>query len=84
MKTVWITKYALTRGIYEAEVINHDSSSGRISIKDVSGLNGVSRFSKTEWMPSRESAMALAREMRDRRVKSLRTQIDRLSSLFNE
>ena len=62
---VWITKYALTRGIIETENLN-DYYSGK----------GYS------WMHyNKESAIKKAEEMRQKKIASLKEQIEKLERM---
>ncbi len=73
---VWITKFALTIGIYEvdAELIpdGHDSL--------VTVVNGYKQyFHKADWRPTKEEAITRADQMRTAKLKSLQKQIDALT-----
>lgn len=75
---VWITKYALTDGIIEAE-------------GEPYGLEWVSAswddgyrcgdFEKGEWFDTKETAIQKAEEMRREKIESLKKQIEKLERL---
>lgn len=74
---VWITKYALTAGIYQEEV----ERSERGVWKD----NGPSRigqgFYNNDWHETPESAIAQAEKKRAAKIRSLEKQIAKLKTL---
>lgn len=78
MKTVWITKYALTTGTFTAETENIDSDDGMVNVKEG---NRCLLYFKGQWSPTKEGAMVQAQEMRDRKLVSLRKQIKKLEKL---
>ena len=76
---VWITKYALTKGIIEVdgELISSDF---------VSILNrGVSLpthwFYKGDWHSDKQSAIKKAEEMRQKKIESMKKQIQKLEEM---
>ena len=76
---VWITKYALTDGIIEADA----ESCGNSSIASVSWNNGT-RCTKLYWGEyylSKESAIKKAEEMRQKKIESLKKQIKKLEEM---
>lgn len=76
---VWITKYALTGGIREAEV--EDVGDGMI----LDRRHGLpTYFHPGNWFATPEAAVARARTVRDLKVASLRRQITRLEALTFE
>jgi len=79
---VWITKYALTSGIFEADV-DEPSDEWPDSI-DVRG-DGVSVFTawyhKPHWHTSAEAANARAEEMRQAKIASHRKAIAKLEKM---
>lgn len=77
---VWITKYALTRGILAAEA----SHAGGVIATVKRGehfFRHSTLFFNSEWHRTRESALTRAEEMRAKKLASLRKQIDRLEKL---
>lgn len=81
---VWITKYALTQGIIEKEVyddcLKTDPSGNKISVK----LNGFITYFHglgNEWHKTKESAIAKAEEMRQKKIASLKNQIEKLEKM---
>jgi hypothetical protein len=79
---VYITKYALTRGIIEAEVSRQRANEdGYVVVFWDGGLNGENVFGPTEWRWEREAAVARAEEMRKAKIASHKKQIARLEKL---
>lgn len=76
---VWITKYALTKGIIEMEVELCENPQMVKEAKTEWGnyfhTNGV------EWHSNKETAIVKAEEMRMNKLKSLQKQIDKLNKL---
>lgn len=78
---VWITKYALTQGIYECEAevcenINPDMIEVRSNRHSAYYHNeGV------EWHKTKEAALEKAEEMRKKKIESLKKQIVKLEKL---
>lgn len=73
---VWITKYALTKGIFECEVepcfnINPNMVAGR-------GLHEY--FHGNDWHRTREAAVIRANEMRAVKIKSLQKSLAKLQA----
>lgn len=80
-KTVWVTKYALTRGIAECEVVNAPDWTSVIWVRWPTDLHHETSVQTTERHPTREAALARAEEMRAAKIASLKRQIERLESL---
>ena len=76
---VWITKYALSRGIIEAdgEFTGFDSVS--ILNRDLS--LPTHWFYKGDWHSDKESAIKKAEEMRQKKISSLKKQIKKLEEM---
>lgn len=72
----WITKYALTDGVFEVD--GEATQSGCLRYKSGDYYSFVSGG---DWHPTREQAVARAEDMRIRKLKSLDNQIKRVSSL---
>lgn len=78
VKTVWISKYALTSGIYELKV-DHFSSDG-------TAVYGKGQFEcfhgeGKNWHITEEDAKKRAEEMRLEKIQSLKKQIEKLEKL---
>ena len=69
---VWITKYALTKGIYELEGIIDDYCFRP---------DNYALFYKGEWETTQENAIRKAEINRNKKVFSLYNQIDKLNKL---
>lgn len=79
---VWITKYALTEGIYETEASDcFDISPTMISVKE----DGWTKFFHgNECHRTREGAVSRANEMKTKRIASLKRQLAKVETLeFN-
>ena len=75
---VWITKYALTTGIFEmtAEITEHGSAYDMHS-SFPTYYHGEGK----EWHKTKESAIARAEEMRQKKIESLKKQIEELKKM---
>lgn len=74
---VWITKYALTKGVSEKEAeISTFSSMCTITTEW-----GLDYYHKPDWHESREDALAQAEKMRTARIDSLKKQIAKLQGM---
>lgn len=76
---VWITKYALTQGIFEKEAKECDRP-GMISIDEGYGCVYFHDEGK-DWCRTRESAIKRAEEMRQKKIASLKKQIKKLEEM---
>ena len=75
---VWITKYALTKGIIEAEgEVVRDHPNIFYANEIVNGLFGEGK----EWHRTKESAIQKAEEMRQKKIASLKKQIKKLEEM---
>jgi hypothetical protein len=75
MSKVWVSKYALSEGVFESEA-EIDPRHGCARVKVPNGT--ATWISKRFYHASREEAFANANDMRDKKIASLRKQIDRL------
>jgi hypothetical protein len=81
---VWITKYALTHGIYdiEAELCKIDPTGSMISdIKNTEYGGNYYHNEGREWHRDKESAVKRAEEMRIKKIGSLMKRIAKLQKL---
>lgn len=69
---VYVTKYALTQGIFEAQAT--DVRGGIIKLEG----SWIDLFRKPDWHLSLEDARARAEEMRTAKIASLKKQLARL------
>lgn len=76
---VWITKYALTKGIVERE--GKLTSNNSISIINQGRSLPTYWFYEGEWYSDKESAIKKAEEMRQKKIKSLEKQIKKLEEM---
>lgn len=75
---VWITKYALTRGILCKDARECTDADMVETIEEWPGyFHGEGR----DWHRTIESAVAKAEEMRNKKIHSLRKQIKRLENM---
>lgn len=74
---VWITKYALTVGIFEEEV-EYTASAGMVSA--YGGAHEI-YYHKPDWHESYLKAKDRAEEMREKKIASLKKQIRKLGAL---
>lgn len=72
MDKVWISKYALSKGLFELEVEIHDNMASGKAWSDC--YHGEGR----EWHRTYESAAAKAEQMRLKKIESLKKQIEKL------
>lgn len=81
---VWITKYALTRGI--EEITSDDVSrmliekNGDLVMHRKSGMFPA-RYNTDNYSLDKESAIKKAEEMRKKKIESLKKQIDKLERI---
>lgn len=79
-KTVFVTKYALTGGIVEREVIDlYDGGMVRARMKGAP--NNYALYFRPDYALSREDAIKQADDKRDRKLASLRKQIAKLEAM---
>ena len=79
MEKVFITKYALTKGIMECELIKVHGNFGA-SIFDKNGFNKESFIQNGDWHKDLNSAISAAEEMRIKKLQALDRQIKKLSA----
>ena len=81
---VWITKYALTRGIIEIDVSDFHRTyvkpNGTMCFYDKFG-NMVCSYKKLEHFGLKELAIQKAEEMRQKKIESLKKQIKKLEEM---
>ncbi len=75
---VWITKYALTSGIYKIDAKPSDEFSRMV--QEI-GTNYPTYFHKPDWYESKTEACARAEKMRQEKIESLNKQIEKVKSL---
>ena len=75
---VWITKYALTTGIYEIEAeITENGSAYDMH----ASLPTFYHKEGKDWHRTKESAIKKAEEMRQKKIESLKKQIEKLEEM---
>lgn len=75
---VWISKYALTTGLFEMEV-HHMSEDG----DSVYGNDMLQAFHKEgkDWHKTKEEAILRAEELRKKKIESLQKQLKKLEKM---
>lgn len=74
---VYITKYALSDGILEKEAEECDRFPGMIITDDGAHFHGEGK----NWTRTKEAAVARAQEMKAKKIKSLKKQIEKLERM---
>ena len=80
MQTVWITRYALSSGIEEVEVLSRDHIGVRIRWEKQKRGGWIVLGIAEGWKATKEEALAYAETMRKERIASLRKQITKLET----
>ena len=75
---VWITKYALTSGIFEVDAETCTSPS-LIAVRTPGELTAY--FHNNDWHKSKEDAIARAEAMRTKKIASIRKSIAKLEEM---
>ena len=78
--TAWITKLALTTGIYQTEVEDCFDTSTKKMVRETKTRFG-NYFHIGDWHRTREEAVKRAEEMREKKLLSLNKQIVRIKGL---
>lgn len=76
---VYITKYALTKGILEKEV--EDCGNGMVRENE---NHFPTYYHGTDWHKDKQSAIDKAEEMRKKKIASLKKQIEKLEKMKYE
>lgn len=76
--TAYITKYALTQGIFEREVEDCFNISPAMVVDT---KNHHNHYHRDEWHRSRADAVAKAEDMRRKKIASLQASLKKLSDL---
>lgn len=78
---VWITKYALTQGIYSYGYATVCNATGTmIEVVNKTGF-GHNYYHKPDWHETEEEAIARAEEMRLKKIKSLEKQLAKFKEM---
>lgn len=75
---VWITKYALSTGIFEMDVESQSEDGKAVYGK---AWNQCFHGQGVEWCKTKAAAIARAEEMRNKKITSLKKQIDKLENM---
>ena len=79
MKKYWITKYALTQGIFQVDAELAESSDTMIHARKPNGF--ASYYHRNEWHHTKQAAVARAKEMQKKKLISLQKQIKKIEAL---
>ncbi len=79
MTTIWITKYALSSGIFSVDTEVEGGS--RMASYRRTPDHYTSYVHGNDWHLSRDEAVKRAEEMRKKKIESLQKQIKKLSSI---
>lgn len=81
--TIWVTKYALTKGILECVAArDYDASFPKmVTVEWLGGLNDTNYFHGHDWHVFRDNAINRAFNMRNKRIYSLEKQIKKLTQM---
>jgi len=78
----WISKYALTQGIYEVEAEKTTNHLGEVETMIMHKVDGMLvMYHGKEWHVTKEEAMRKAEEMRLKKIESLKKSIIKLEKL---
>lgn len=72
---VWVTKYALTNGVIECR------SADVIEVKGKVAVTTFGMLFHPDWHNTEAAAIAHAKQMRDKKIASLKKQIEKLEKL---
>lgn len=78
---VWITKYALTQGIYEIDARRCDNVVSNDMIESIKNTGSYYHGEGRDWHLSKEDAIKKAEEMRQKKIANLENQIEKLRGL---
>ena len=78
---VWITKYALTQGVYEAEVEQSACAPSMVSQKQVNTYALTYHGENKEWHRTEAGARQRANEMVQTKIKSLKKSLAKFEKL---
>lgn len=76
---VWITKYALTKGIIETEA--EDCGDDMVRVHNKGYCDSYYHKEGNEWHRTKQSAISKAEEMRKKKIESLKKQIRKLENM---
>lgn len=80
MSTVFLSANAISRGIQEV-TFERETDYGAAVVRFPDSPSFTSYFTKGKWHRTRVEARAKAEAMRDRRIKALERQIERLKAM---
>jgi len=79
MKTCWITKYALTTGIFKRKIQKQDGT--RIKLLPLLGELDTYYIYKPDWHETRDEAIARAKVMQSKKIAALQRQVTKIAAL---
>jgi len=81
MKTYYVTKYALTQGIWKVQGEASEGRSGMLCFQMAGGLNNKDFAHGNDWHETLEAAQDRAEEMRQKKIASIAKQRKRLDGM---
>lgn len=81
LREVYVTKYALTRGILRFENVEHCVPTSTDMIRVTYSNGGYQHFHKPDWHLTPAAAYERAMEMRDRKIAKLKKRLEQLEKL---
>ncbi|ABY30819.1 hypothetical protein [Methylorubrum extorquens] len=79
---MWVSKYALSAGIRECEVVPDPGWENIIQVKCVGSSRGQEGLGRSEWHTTFEAARARAEDMRAAEIRRLKPQIMKMEALM--
>jgi len=76
--TVWISKYALTKGVFAITAEDCFDTSGKM-VRDMN--NNYLYYHGKDWHKTRKAAVKRAKEMKAKKIASLKKSIERIRKL---
>lgn len=81
VETVFVTRYALTQGIFEVSAEIHEDSQSKMVSYRAEGSRFTQYAHGTDWHKDYESALKKSELMRTKKIASLLKQISKLQSI---
>lgn len=79
--TVWITRYALTDGIFEKTVTQSEDYPSMVSWSSGSGQHATYHGEGKDWHRTEESAKKRAEEMRLKKIQSIKKSLAKFEKM---
>jgi hypothetical protein len=83
---VWITRYALTKGIYQIEGKINERAQTYFQANErcqtnLQEVEFYTSYGKVDWHKTKEEAVVRAEEMRQKKIASLKKQIEKFEKM---